>query len=53
MPNALTGAIPSELGDLSDLTALGLQINQLSGIIPSELWDLSATASGETQINLS
>ena len=53
VPNALTGAIPSELGDLSDLTALGLQINQLSGIIPSELGDLSATASGETQINLS
>ena len=39
--NSLTGSIPSELGDLTDLTVLGLSRNQLTGSIPSELGDLT------------
>ena len=37
----LTGAIPSELGDLSSLSALDLSDNGLSGSIPSKLGNLS------------
>ncbi|CAO2191905.1 unnamed protein product [Urochloa humidicola] len=33
----LTGAIPKEIGDLSELTTLDLSKNQLSGTIPAEL----------------
>ena len=39
--NRLTGSIPSELGDLSNLQRLFLNNNQLSGSIPSELGNLS------------
>jgi hypothetical protein len=39
--NQLTGNIPSELGQLSNLSKLYLQNNQLSGSIPSELGNLS------------
>lgn len=39
--NALSGEIPSELGDLSNLEALDLALNGLSGEIPSELGNLS------------
>ena len=35
--NMLTGAIPSELGNLAELTNLWLSHNQLTGGIPSEL----------------
>ena len=38
---SLTGTIPSELGDLSNLTNLDLSGNQLHGSIPSKLGDLS------------
>ena len=39
--NGLTGPIPSELGNLSELTALWLWGNQLSGAIPAELGNLT------------
>ena len=39
--NQLTGAIPSELGDLTNLTRLELYGNQLSGGIPAELGNLA------------
>ena len=39
--NQLSGSIPAELGDLSNLTDLLLNRNQLSGSIPVELGNLS------------
>ncbi len=39
--NQLSGAIPSQLGNLSNLTRLSLWYNQLSGKIPSQLGNLS------------
>ena len=39
--NQLTGAIPPELGGLSNLTRLVLHVNQLTGEIPPELGNLS------------
>ena len=39
--NDLTGAIPSQLGNLSDLETLWLGDNQLTGAIPAELGSLS------------
>lgn len=39
--NNLSGTLPAELGDLSNLTYLNLASNQLSGTIPSELGKLS------------
>ncbi len=39
--NNLSGSIPSELSDLSNLTSLSLYDNALSGPIPSELSNLS------------
>ena len=39
--NGLTGSIPSELGNLSNLTSLTLISNDLTGSIPSELGNLS------------
>ena len=38
--NGLNGTIPSELGNLSNLTSLNLGNNSLSGTIPSELGNL-------------
>ena len=39
--NQLTGEIPAELGELSELTGLFLGENQLTGEIPAELGELS------------
>ena len=39
--NELTGEIPAELGDLSNLAKLWLSSNQLTGEIPSELGSLT------------
>jgi len=39
--NNLVGAIPTELGDLEELTTLWLDDNSLSGSIPSELGQLA------------
>ena len=39
--NGLSGSIPSELGDLTNLGTLGLQGNSLTGNIPTELGNLT------------
>jgi len=39
--NKLTGAIPSQLGNLNSLSALSLAINNFTGPIPSELGNLN------------
>ncbi len=39
--NNLSGSIPSQLGNLKNLTTLDLSTNQLSGSIPSQLGNLS------------
>ena len=39
--NALSGTIPAELGDLTNLQYLNLAWNSLSGTIPAELGDLT------------
>ena len=39
--NNLVGSIPSDLGDLSNLEILALEVNQISGVIPGELGNLS------------
>ena len=39
--NQLTGSIPAELGDLTNLQMLNLDNNQLTGSIPTELGDLT------------
>ena len=41
MLNSLTGSIPRELGNLSNLTHLDLKNNALNGSIPSELGNLT------------
>ena len=39
--NQLAGTIPTELGELTDLTRLHLTINSLTGTIPTELGELT------------
>ncbi len=43
--NGLTGTLPTELGDLSELEQLNLEDNALSGALPSELADLDSLQS--------
>ena len=43
--NQLTGEIPPELGQLTQLTSLGLNSNQLTGAIPPELGQLAQLTS--------
>ena len=38
--NQLSGSIPSDIGNLSNLTRLDLSLNQLSGSIPSEIGNI-------------
>ena len=51
--NQLVGSIPSELGNLSNLTSLNLGGNQLTGVIPVELGDINELTSlylGDNQL---
>ena len=50
--NELSGSIPSELGNLANLTVLGLTFNQLSGEIPSELGNLANLTGLQLSSNL-
>jgi len=50
--NQLTGTIPPELGQLSNLTRLYLYSNQLCGKIPSELMNLTNLYSPPNGLNL-
>ena len=43
--NQLTGAIPPEIGNLSNLTSLWLYSNQLTGTVPLEVAQVGANAS--------
>ena len=47
--NQLTGEIPSEFGNLTNLTFLNLYANELTGEIPSEIGNLTNL----TQLGLS
>jgi len=38
--NKLTGSIPSEIGFLTGLTTLELEMNNLTGTVPSEILNL-------------
>ena len=49
--NLLSGSIPVELGNLSNLTQLNLGRNQLSGSIPAELGNLSNLIVLSLQVN--
>lgn len=49
--NNLTGTIPPELGQLSQLSLLDLRLNFLTGTIPSELQNLSKLFIFDFQIN--
>ena len=42
----MTGEIPAELGDLTNLTELHLSGNQLTGEIPAELGSLTNLTQG-------
>ena len=44
--NELTGSIPSEIGNLTNLTYLNLEDNQLTGSIPPEIGNLTKLDEG-------
>ena len=50
--NQLSGEIPSEIGDLMNLTWLNLVHNQLSGIIPSNICTLNMELSNPDNFNI-
>ena len=49
--NRLSGKIPAELGNLTNLESLSLSVNQLSGEIPGELGGLSNLATLSLEAN--
>ena len=49
--NRLSGKIPAELGNLTNLESLSLSVNQLSGEIPGELGSLSNLATLSLEAN--
>ena len=49
--NELTGEIPSEIGNLTNLTYLHLSVNQLTGSIPSEIGNLTNLIQLQLQYN--
>jgi len=49
----LTGSIPSEIGNLSNLTRLILSGNQLTGEIPESICDLNINWSNSSFFNIS
>ena len=49
--NELSGALPAELGNLTNLQRLDLVVNQLSGVLPAELGNLTNLKVLSLQIN--
>jgi len=51
--NGLTGSIPPEIGNLTNLTHLNLRYNQLNGEIPESICDLNIEWSSSWSFNIS